>query len=408
MRRTTLSPRLPGLRHRSALTLAAVALGALAFGCELRARDASHVSPGSPPAHGTNERQWDSGQPEAPSAPVATPEDGDEYASDSEAIGDDDEGTDSDATEATERQLPHPFDGLSTAQLADRLKNEPKSLGSASLGRPNSGRLFNAVQLPEDPLWKRVDPSHTWATPETIEYLSKVLHSVAERYPDTQVVSIGHLSAQYGGPLRPHVSHQSGRDVDLGFYYAKQANAWYQRANEQNLDLERTWWLIRSLVLETDIEMILLDQSLSKLVEAFALDAGESREWVESIFHSRNGRPAIVRHAAGHATHLHLRFFNPVAQKSGRRLMPLLVERKIVEPPQQMVTHVVRPGETLAKLAARYSTTMQAIRQANSMKTYQLVAGAAYRIPVRARVLDTPPTAVPRRRVPEKASHKPN
>lgn len=331
-----------------------------------------------------------------------------DYGSGSEAIGDEDEASGAEPSEAPERQVTHPFDDLSTAQLADQLKQEPKLLGSASLGRPNSGRLFNAVQLPEDPLWKRVDPSHAWGTPETIDFLSKALRAVVERYPDTAAVSVGHLSAPQGGPLRPHVSHQSGRDVDLGFYYANEPNHWYKRANQANLDLPRTWWLIRTLVLETDIEMILLDRSLSKLVESYALDAGEPREWVEGIFHPRNGRAPIVRHASGHATHLHLRFFNPVAQKSGRRLMPLLVERKIVAPPQQMLTHVARTGDTLAKLAARYSTTMQAIRQANAMKTYQLVAGAAYRIPVRGRGADAAPTKVPARLVPSRASNKPN
>jgi penicillin-insensitive murein endopeptidase len=154
--------------------------------------------------------------------------------------------------------------------------------------------------------------------------------------------------------------------------------------------------------------MILLDQSLNRVLEEFALQQGEPREWVESIFHARNGRPAIVRHAPGHATHLHLRFFNPLAQRSGRRLMPLLVEQRIVAPPQQVLTHVARNGDTLAKLAARYGTTMQAIRQANSMRTYQLVAGATYRIPVRGRATDATATNTPARRVPAKPSSKPN
>jgi penicillin-insensitive murein endopeptidase len=243
--------------------------------------------------------------------------------------------------------------------------------------------LFNAVQLPENPAWKRVDPSHAWATTETVDYLVKALTSVARRFPGTEPVSIGHLSAQKGGPLRPHVSHQSGRDVDVGFYYSGEPNRWYKRATVENLDLERTWWFVRTLVRETEIEMILLDQSLIDSLERYALGQGEERAWVEGIFHRRDGRPAIMRHASGHATHLHLRFFNPVAQASGRRLMPLLLARGVVSAPPKYTIHVARAGDTLAKLATHYSTTMQAIRQANAMNTYQLVAGKRYRIPSR-------------------------
>jgi hypothetical protein len=402
-------------RSRSAMTYVVVDVarsrGGVAFMCLLCAAWLStacrpSASVGAPKA--ASAAAHDYANPEdhypASAAQSETAEAEDDYSSDPDAIGDEDDTAESDASDDTEPRVAHPFDSLSNAQLADQLKADPKLLGSASLGRPNSGRLFNAVQLPEDPIWKRVDPSHAWGTPETVEYLTKALRAVVERYPDTAAVSVGHLSAPHGGPLRPHVSHQSGRDVDVGFYYANEPNHWYKRANQANLDLPRTWWLIRTLVLETDIEMILLDRSLSKLVEDYALESGEPREWVEGIFHSKNGRPPIVRHASGHATHLHLRFFNPVAQKSGRRLMPLLVERKIVAPPQQMLTHVARTGDTLAKLAARYNTTMQAIRQANAMKTYQLVAGAAYRIPVRGRGADAAPSKVPARRTPSRAN----
>ncbi len=318
-----------------------------------------------------------------PSAPAGSDGSADQdYDSDTEAIGDEPDDADNGGeTDATPRR-PHPFDALNDSELARRLRDDPQALGSATLGRPNSGALFNAVQLDENAAWKRVDPTHAWATPETIEFLTKSLLAVANRYPGTEAVPIGHLSAQKGGHLSPHVSHQSGRDVDVGIYYSKEPYHWYKRATADNLDLERTWWLIRTLVLETKIEMILLDQSLSAPVERYALGIGEQSDWVEGIFHRRNGRPSIVRHASGHATHLHLRFHNPIAQESGRRLMPLLVARGIVTAPQRFVAYVARSGDTLAKVAARHSSTMQAIRQANGMKTYQLVAGRTYRIPI--------------------------
>lgn len=323
-----------------------------------------------------------------------------DYTGESTALSDepDDDEADSDREDSAER--PHPFDTLTSTELLRLLREDPKSLGSASLGRPNAGAVFNAVQLPEHAAWKREDPVHAWATEETVEYLTQALLAVAKHFPNTPAVSIGHLSASKGGPLRPHVSHQSGRDVDVGFYYASEPKRWYRRATAETLDIERTWWLIRTLVLETDIEMVLIDRSLIPPLERFAIESGEAPEWVESIFHRCNGRPAIVRHAPGHATHLHLRFFNPIAQQSGRRLAPMLVKQGVVKAPQKTIPYVARSGDTLAKLAARHSTTMQAIRQANSMRTYQLVAGRTYRIPVKGNALETKATNVPKRRQP--------
>lgn len=344
-----------------------------------------------------------SNQVESSQRPSVTPQPGTEsgaqdYNAEPNGISDETEEpeeSDSSLEPEPRARAPHPLDGLTEAELSRRLREDPRMLGAATLGRPNAGALFNASQMPENPAWKRVDPSHAWATPETIEYLTKALLAVSERYPDTAPVSIGHLSAQRGGPLRPHVSHQSGRDVDVGFYYSGDTNRWYRRATADNLDLPRTWWLIRNLVLGTNIEMILLDQSLIAPLERYALDSGEDREWVEGVFHRRNGRANVVRHAPGHATHLHLRFFNPIAQESGRRLMPLLVARGVVSTPPNIITHVARAGDTLAKLAARYSTTMPAIRQANGMKTYQLVAGTKYRIPVQKAASGAPSAPPP-------------
>ena len=390
------------MSRRRATTIAGSALLGLAavVGCHDQASPLR-----SPPRAPTRTAKFerDPTKPGAPQVFDAQEPTAEDYESVPEAIGDEPEVADETTTPELRPQAPHPFASLSDAELIRKLNEDPMALGPATLGRPNAGRLFNAVQLPENSAWKRVDPNHAWATQETIDYLTRGLLAVAQRFPNTAAVPIGHLSAQKGGPLRPHVSHQSGRDVDVGFYYSEQSQRWYKRATADNLDLERTWWFIRTLVRETDIEMILVDQSLIPLIERYATQIESQNDWIEAVFHRRNGRASIVRHAPGHGTHLHLRFWNPVAQESGRRLMPLLVARGEITSPPKHVTHVARSGDTLAKLAARYSTTMQAIRQANAMTTYQLVAGHSYRIPVPVAATQiSKPKSPPRRAAPSR------
>src|SRR5690606_22036938 len=113
-------------------------------------------------------------------------------------------------------------------------------------------------------------------------------------------------------------SHQSGRDVDLGYFY-KDKRAWYRRATWQTLDVERTWTFVRALITKTDIDLLLIDYSIQSLLKKHALAIGEDEAWIHKLFHGSGDRPAIIRHARGHATHIHARFFSPEAQRNAQR-----------------------------------------------------------------------------------------
>jgi penicillin-insensitive murein endopeptidase len=280
------------------------------------------------------------------------------------------------------RGRPHPFDSMSEASLREAFESRPESLGSISIGTPNSGQLLNGVQPKESPLYHLVDPSHAWGTEETVDYLCHALSVVARLHPGTPAVDIGHLSAKVGGPIRPHHSHQSGRDVDLGLYYRDIGTRWYTHATRDTLDVPRTWTLIRTLVTDTDIEMILLDQSLQDVIKDYAQSVETETAWVSHLFHTSGARAAVVRHSPGHTTHMHLRFFNPIAQQSAKRLAHILPSRRIERVSTNYVVHVATSGDTLAKLASRYHTTIGAIRQANRMHDFQLFVGHRYNIPV--------------------------
>ena len=75
-----------------------------------------------------------------------------------------------------------------------------------------------------------------------------------------------------------------------------------------------------------------------------------------------------IRHAKGHATHLHLRFYNPIAQETGRRLYDVLVRRQLIAPASRFVHHKVKEGETLGHLAKKYGVSPKAIQEANGME----------------------------------------
>ncbi len=300
------------------------------------------------------------------------------------------------ATESSVEKRPHPLDGVSDAEIARLLSKDPKRLGSMSIGLPNSGRLINAVKLPENPFWQRVSPATGWATQETVDDLTRALAKVHQQFPDSPALFVGDISAEHGGYLSPHLSHQSGRDVDISFFYSKDAG-WYRRADADNFDAARTWAFVRALITETDVRFILIDRSLHPLLRDYAQRIGEDAAWLDAVFRGTGvARGAIIRHAPGHTTHLHIRFDVPIAQETARRCYPELLKAGLVEPPSYSIPHLVKKHETLGKIAKHYGVTVQALKQANGLKSSLIRTGRVYKIPRKGNAPPPPSGLFPR------------
>jgi penicillin-insensitive murein endopeptidase len=290
---------------------------------------------------------------------------------------------------------------LSDDELLARIEADPGTLGSLSIGVPGRSILFNAVALHEHAHWTIAPNAETWATSETIAAVQTAVETVHEVFPDAPPVTIGDISAHDGGRLKRHKSHQGGRDVDFGFYYKPNKGGWYAPGSAANLDAALNWTFVRALVTRTDVDTILLDTRIQKVLYKHALSIGEDREWLDRVFgFARGYRDAKVVHVAGHRTHYHVRFHNAVAQELGRRAHPLLVQLDIMSPPVYTVRHVVKSGQTIGHLAARYGKSVRAIQQANGLRTTQLRAGRAYHIPMRGAAPKTEPVVVPPRMLP--------
>ncbi|APR76510.1 LysM domain protein [Minicystis rosea] len=314
-------------------------------------------------------------------------------ASDEELSALDDDDDDDGPGARTPRATPQsPLLALSDADLEARYKQDPQCVGSISAGRAGAGVLVNGVQMPRSERWILLDPGRAWGTRETVDALTRIIDRVNERYPNTPPVPIGHISAARGGHLRPHVSHQSGRDVDVGYYYRTEVRA-FVSATESNLDLPRTWALVKTAVRETDVDMIFMDRSIQRLLADYAALNGEDPSFIDEIFQIRgkNAR-APIRHAKGHGNHVHFRFHNVVAEEMGRRLarfisipkQPITAERHAEVAGITFAQHRARNGDTMVVLAKRYGCTVEDIQRANGLKSIALRAGTVYRIPTKA------------------------
>ncbi|WP_437482295.1 penicillin-insensitive murein endopeptidase [Sorangium sp. So ce1014] len=316
--------------------------------------------------------------------------------------GEIDDGLDLAAEPGTGARAHSPLAAMTEAQIEELLSKDPAALGPMSVGATNAGALFNGIRMPESDRWELVDPSHAWGTRETIDALDRTIGEVHRQFPGSPKLYIGHISDRDGGHLSPHKSHQAGRDVDIS-YFLDARHRWYQRATAANLDRERTWAFVRALVTESDVELILIDTSVQRLLKEHALKIGEDKGWLDDVFQygSRKPRP-LIRHARGHANHIHIRFYSPIAQESAVRAYPLLVKRGVIKPTAYYVRHTAKKGQTLGSLARKYGTTVEAIKRANGLRSTAIQARRVYNIPRPSSGPAAPPkhVVVPPRRLP--------
>jgi murein endopeptidase len=197
-----------------------------------------------------------------------------------------------------------------------------------SVGACWFGRLREPDKLAAGDGWYIRRPYRAFGTTTTIGYVERILLDIVDRFPDIHDIAIGDISAEQGGWISEHSSHQSGRDIDVGLVFTEKPAAYPESfvvGTAENLDIEATFVLVEELAKtaqETDgVHMIFLDFDVQRLLYDWALENGETEEYLAKLFqypHGRGASAGIVRHEPHHADHLHARFRCPIGDSSCR------------------------------------------------------------------------------------------
>lgn len=190
-----------------------------------------------------------------------------------------------------------------------------------SRGKCNRGRLSNGRMMPEgNGYFLRTDRARSFGTDVTIQALMTLFKAYHDKYPDAPRVNIGDISKRRGGKAKPHKSHQSGRDVDFGFVHTTPPDEHHPehfvRGTAQNLDIEKTWFLVETLVRTGTVKVIYVDRTVMKLLWQYA-SAKLTKEQQEFFFSNprhEKSASAILQHWPGHKNHFHVRFKCPTEQ----------------------------------------------------------------------------------------------
>lgn len=110
-------------------------------------------------------------------------------------------------------------DARSDDDLPKAFQKSPYSLMSLSVGSPAGGWQLRAKKLrPTQHLFiKDGHRNAVYGHPALVLMLHRTAQQMA-REARGAVLVVGDLSAEFGGPLPGHHSHQSGRDADVGFF----------------------------------------------------------------------------------------------------------------------------------------------------------------------------------------------
>ena len=194
---------------------------------------------------------------------------------------------------------------------------------SVSVGYPNRGLLRFGIRINDgkDYRVKVGSENARHGTGELVRLIESAAQEVAFRYPRAQL-TVGDISRPGGGRFRPHVSHQSGRDVDIGFYLLDRRSTpvnehLFVRLNNKGMgiqwgslykfDAARNWALIESLLSQptTDVQHIFVSNTVKRLLLRQAVKEGANPE----VLMRATRVITQPHHGAPHRSHFHIRIY---------------------------------------------------------------------------------------------------
>ena len=251
---------------------------------------------------------------------------------------------------------------LASLALAVTVAASPRPAAAArsiSVGSPTDGHLVAAVHVAPRPYLRVVpfyaDEDVRWGVAELTGLVERAARRVARLHRGA-VLSLGDLSRRQGGEVTRHRSHESGRDVDLGYYLRSKGGKPFLADRFVRIDADgnardiagvsfddaRNWDLVAALLDDpaAHVSRLFVATHVRARLLAFAARVGvsaEARERAAAVMVEPRGQP--------HDDHFHVRIACPASQGGA------CVESR--EPSASRATTPSPRASTLPQLAPR-------------------------------------------------------
>lgn len=181
--------------------------------------------------------------------------------------------------------------------------------GGLSKGRPQIGRIVDAVVLPESRCYTRGKPERMFGSAHTIAELQRAIAKLRHESSYRGEILVGAISLDGGGKFPPHRSHQSGRDVDIRLPVLPGIGR-RRSPHPDEVDWTATWALVQALLDGGQVQAVFLDTQLQRRLYEAARWQGVPHERLAELLQALDPkrRGTVIRNAGGHDGHLHVRF----------------------------------------------------------------------------------------------------
>jgi penicillin-insensitive murein endopeptidase len=218
------------------------------------------------------------------------------------------------------------------ASAAEINLKPPPGMRSRSLRYPWGGELVRGLQLHESEYVRYVGEyaagSNFYGTWELVQLLERAARRVTFRVPGAKL-SLGEISRASGGRIDGHRSHESGRDVDIGFYTMRADGSPYYTYAFAEIDARgrgmapnqylrfddaRNWELVAKLLSDGDarVQYIFVASHLKQRL----LDEAQRRGAPASLIERAKVTLVQPAHGNPHRSHFHVRIYCAPADRS--------------------------------------------------------------------------------------------
>lgn len=192
--------------------------------------------------------------------------------------------------------------------VPDFLPPEP---GASKPKKAGGGRGKVATVLPASEHLHIKRPRAAFGTPKTIDLVQQAVSQYRRAHAGAPKVVIGDISRKGGGHLYPHASHQTGRDIDLGYVVRGPGHTRVGKLSYANVDVARTWALIEAFIDTKQVVYVFVDYKIQEQLYEHARARGVPQRELDGLFqypHGRGRAHGIIRHWPNHRHHFHVRF----------------------------------------------------------------------------------------------------
>ena len=210
------------------------------------------------------------------------------------------------------------IDGATWVDRPSKVTEVADDEPSSESGDPWNGTLEHGEPLPQGDGYVVRRPNRAYGATHVIDHLQDAIAEVRARLPRLHTLAIGDLSRRGGGRLAGHVSHQTGLDVDVGFYFTTVPAGYPDSFHvaDDTLDAARDVGAAERVRAHRErdhrraADLPRLRRAGAPLQVRARRTARPQRE-LDRVFQYPRGKDeqaGIVRHWPHHADHMHVRF----------------------------------------------------------------------------------------------------